>query len=210
MSDLPVKSNQICVANEKTWRFGMRKHVILSQLAMTLIVAGTGSVALADSQHYFIQMNVSTDESELIIKTARGAAGGCKFGAKKGCIRANKGDDVKFSLLLSGSNKCSLGDKSKWKLAEVMLGGKNSSGKPQTFGGFESETEVTSDFDFANKATGVLNPATANNDRQITIQNKNQYAYEVWYLVTADCVDKNGAVLKTITVDPRVVNEGKL
>ena len=188
----------------------MRKHMIFSQLAMTLVVAGAGSVAVADSQHYFIQMNVSADESELTISTARGAAGGCKLGSQKGCIRANRGDDVKFSLLLSGSNKCSMGDDSKWELGEVKLGGKNSPRKPQTFGGFETDTEVTSDFDFANKATGVLNPATAKSDRQITIHNKNQYAYEVWYLVTADCVDKNNAKLKTITIDPRVINEGKL
>lgn len=187
----------------------MRKHMILPQLTMTLMVAVICSVAVADSQHYFIQMSVNNDESGLTINTARGDAGGCKLGSKKGCIRANKGDDVKFSLLLSGSTKCSLGDRSNWKLADVMLGGKNSSRKPQTFGGFETDTEVTSDFDFANKATGVLKPATANTDRQITIHNKNQYAYEVWYLVTADCVDNTGAVLKTISIDPRVVNEGK-
>lgn len=187
----------------------MNKYIVLPQLALSLMVAGTCSVALADS-HYFIQMNVNNAESELTITTDRGDAGGCKLGARKGCIRANKGEDVKFSLLLSGNSNCSLGERSKWKLGDVMLGGKNSSRKPQTWGGFENETQVTSDFDFADKATGVLNLASAKSDRRITIHNKNQHAYEVWYLVTADCVDKNGAVLKTISVDPRVINEGKL
>lgn len=188
----------------------MRKNMFLSQLAMTVLVTGACSVALAGSQHYFVQMVVNSSESELTITTDRGDAGGCKLGAKKGCIRANRGDDVRFSLLLSGSNRCSLGENSTWKLAEVMLGGKNSPRKPQTFGGFENETEVTSDFVFANKATGVLKPDTTPSDRQITIHDKNKHAYEVWYLVTADCVDTNGAVLKTISVDPRVVNEGDL
>lgn len=187
----------------------MRIHVLFSKLVMGLVVAGSCSVALAES-HYFIQMNVNSAESELNITTDRGDAGGCSIGSNKGCIRANKGEEIKFSLLLSGNTACSLGEGANWKLADVMLGGKNSSRKPQAWGGFESETEVTADFDFANKSTGVLNPATARNDRQITIHNKNQYAYKVWYLVTADCVDNNGSVLKTITVDPRVVNEGKL
>ena len=145
-----------------------------------------------------------------MITTNKGDAGGCSgFSKKKGCVLANRGDrGVKVSFLLAGSVKCSVGNGVKWKLGNVTLGGKDSSSKPSTWGGFAADAEVLADFDFYDATSGVLNPAAAQSDRQITILDKNSSAYVVWYKVTADCLDAGGAVVKSIMTDPRIVNEG--
>ena len=176
-------------------------------LATVLSIAGFCSVAVADI-HYFVQMKVNSQETKLDIKTNKGDAGGCSGSSKKGCIRANQGDQIKASFLLAGNTKCKEAAGSYWKLGDVFLGGKNSSGKPTTWGGFDNDQQVKDDFYFSNAAEGKLN-STKVNDRQITIEDKNSSIYEIWYKVTADCVDTAGLVLKTISVDPRVKNEGK-
>ena len=168
-------------------------------------------MAMADI-HYFVQMKVNAQESELTIKTGRKEAGGCPAGKRKGCIKANQGDEIKFSFLLAGNTKCSEADDARWKLSEVLLGGKDSGSKPDAngWGGFTNDAEVTSDFDFADAATGKLAPTATLGDRQMTFEDRNGYEYDIWYLVKADCVDGEGTVLKTISVDPRVINKGKL
>ena len=188
----------------------MKKYLALVQLSTILVSAAICSVAIADI-HYFVQMNVNAQETELEITTPRKDAGGCPLGKKKGCIRANRGDQIKFSFQLTGDAKCTLADGASWKLSEVFLGGKNSSGKPDPngWGGLSGDAEVTHDFDFADAAKGTLK-SLSRSDRQLTFFDKNEHKYEIWYLVTADCVDRNNSVLKTISVDPRVVNEGKL
>jgi hypothetical protein len=95
-----------------------------------------------------------------------------------------------------------------WKLRDVTLGGKNSSSKPDTWGGFTSDTQVTKDFDFADAAKGILTPVSPKSDRQIMIHDKNQSAYIIFYKVTADCIDASGNVVNTITTDPRIENKG--
>ena len=74
----------------------MKKYIALVQLSAILAAAGVCSVAMADI-HYFVQMKVNNQETELDIKTPKGDAGGCTGFKKKGCIRANKGDEIKFS-----------------------------------------------------------------------------------------------------------------
>ena len=168
----------------------------------------TGSLALADV-HYFIQMHVNDAETEMVIDTRKGDAGGCSgLNRKKGCIRANRGDQIKVSFLLSGNAKCSASEGAVWKLGDVVLGGKNSSSKPGSWGGFGSDTQVTNDFDFADAGKGILNTISPSNDRQITITDKNKSSYIIFYKVTADCVDASGNSLKTIATDPRIENKG--
>ena len=159
--------------------------------------------------HYFVQMKVNAQETELVIKTAKGDAGDCQSSnRKKGCIRANKFDQIKVSFLLAGDTKCSETDGEKWKLKDVTLA-KDASSKPTTWGGFTAGGDVDKDLNFKNPGTGVLNTVGTNSDRQITIENRNQSKFVVWYKVAAVCVDSSGATLKTITTDPRMENGGR-
>lgn len=181
----------------------------LKYLVLIFFLTGIWSVVVADT-HYFVQMNVDPNETKLVITTNKGDAGGCRgFSKKKGCVLANHGDrDVKVSFLLAGDVKCNAGIGAKWKLGNITLGGKDSSGKPTTWGGFAADLAVLADFDFYDAVSGVLNSAAPKSDRQITILDKNSSAYVVWYKVTADCLDAGGAVVKSIMTDPRIVNEG--
>lgn len=180
-----------------------------TQYFLALILVCVCFNVQADTQ-YFVQMKLNAQESGLEITTHKFDAGCSGFGKKKGCITAHKGDkNLKFSFLLAGKTKCTRPDGDHWKLSQVSLGGKGSSSKPNTWGGFASDTEVTHDFDFSDPVTGVLNPAGPSNDRQITISDKNDYAYEVWYKVEAICVDvKDAPVGSPINADPRIINEG--
>jgi len=178
------------------------------RLFLIFLLTGICSVAVADI-HYFVQMTVHASENELTIKTDRNSAGGCRIGREKGCVRAKQGErDIKLSFLLAGNTKCNLTNGVDWKLKDVTLGGKNSSSKPSSWGGFGTDGDVKGDFDFQDADTGVLNPYTTPSDRQITILDKNKNAYFLYYKVTAECLDGSGNVLKTITTDPRVINEG--
>jgi len=194
----------------------MYKYNHIKKILIGLVLvffSGICTVAVADI-HYFVQMKVNQQEDELVIKTNKGDAGGCTGSKYKGCVKANRNDDIKVSFLLAGNTKCNLENGVKWKLADVILGGYYTSGdgsKPEDdgWGGFAVDSDVDQDFTFADLATGVLKPVSAKTDRQIIIRDKNTNVYGVWYKVTADCIDASGGIVKTISVDPRVINEGK-
>ena len=181
----------------------------LQGLLLISFLLGVSAVAVADI-HYFVQMRVNANETDLVIKTQKGDAGGCSgFSRKKGCVRANVNDDIKVSFLLAGNSKCDATEGGEWRFKDVTLGGLDGSSKPSAWGGFATGDKVDKDFKFLNPATGVLAPETKS-DRQLTIRDKNQSEYIVWYKVTAECVDAGDKVYKEITTDPRIENKGTI
>ncbi len=187
---------------------GVVKRYIFG-LVLGLSLAAVAPAALANN-HYFIQMKVKNG-SELDIRTNKKETGDCRgMSKKKGCVRVPVDDrNLKVSFLLAGNSKCKRANGAKWKLSGVTLGGKGSSKKPASWGGFERDQEVKKDFVFLDAGKGTLQPSSASSDRIFTISDKNQSTYTVWYKVEAICVDARGTTFGApIFSDPRIENTG--
>lgn len=163
--------------------------------------------------NYFVQMKVK-NQTELKITTKSSATGGCPSIAKKGCIKAaKKAGEFEFTFLLAGKTTCTrdyVDASATWKLKAVYLGGFDGN-KPGSFGfvaGADFD-KVDNDFNVADMATGLLtleaNPRT---DRIISITDKNEAKYDVWYKIVAECERNDGDSPYQITSDPRVRNGG--
>ena len=159
----------------------------LLQLVMVICLVGFCSVVQAQA---VVQLRVNVAEDKLIIETP----GTCKkLPVTDGCLFATRGNThVNFNLV--GNKDCSESGK-KWELDSVVLG--TSEGSPGSIG-----SVAAADFD-AVEATGFVNP-TSINASHIAIQNYNSKAYDIWYTVTAICVDGTSV----IDSDPRIENDG--
>ena len=73
------------------------------------------------------------------------------------------------------------------------------------------QTKLADDFNFADEATGRLNKEDGSNRNSIVIfdNNNSVNGYNIWYKVTAVCVDNDGKVLDTVETDPRINNGGR-
>jgi hypothetical protein len=119
-------------------------------------------------------------------------------------VGRNRKARIDFSFI--GDRRCNLQQGARWNLDEVYLGGKNSANKPLSWGNLDAD--VQADFNVADATSGLLNKESGSNDQSIIIFDDNNYAYDIWYLVTAVCVAENGRRLAVIESDPRIKNGG--
>ena len=178
------------------------------RLLVVLTAIGFYSAAQAARVDYKVDVRLNDQHSGLDVETK----GKCAKKNHKGCIDVAKGTQAKFRFKLKGNTSCKLQGGKKWVFGEVFLGGKDSEDKPTSWGGFENDAEVRADFNFANEKTGQLNKEDNSDNDDIYIYNNNnsRVPYDIWYKVTAVCVDKHGnAVGDPIETDPRIKNGGR-
>ena len=170
--------------NKKTNR---NKNILITGMLLSLMFTFSSAHA-----QVVVQMLVNDTEDKLVIETP----GRCKKQPNPpGCVFATRGaSHINFNL--TGNKRCSASGKS-WELDSVLLS-MTADGSPGNL-----TDMAASDFN-ADKITGVVNPLTFNGNH-IGIQNNNSGVYDIWYTVTAYCVDGGS----TIDTDPRVENDGR-
>ena len=177
----------------------------LLQLVTVLVAFGFCSIAQAQVNNYPVQIQVNNVETELLVVEK----GRCSSNNHKGCIEVPQGKKarIKFSL---DDKQCKKPDGVKWEMGEVYLGGKNSSSKPAPSDWGNLDPEVEADFNVADVITGRLNKESGSNKNSIVIFDENLalVEYDIWYKVTAVCVDRNGKELEELETDPRIKNGG--
>lgn len=189
----------------------MKKYEMKSGLMQLLVVMITitfCSVAQAARVNFPIDVALNDDHTALEVETN----GRCANNNHKGCVEVAQGTQARLDFSFTGWKSCSLPDGRRWELGDVYLGGKNSATKPTSWGGFQNDYEVITDFNFADEATGRLNKEDGSNRNSIVIFDNNNSrtgGYDIWYKLTAVCVDRDGNVLETIETDPRIKNGGK-
>jgi len=179
----------------------------LIQLLVVLTVVAFCSVAQAQRVNHNVDVKLNSGHTGLDVDTN----GNCVNNNHKGCREVAKGTQARFDFSFTGPKRCNLEDGRRWELSEVYLGGKNSADKPTSWGGFQNDADVRDDFNFADEATGLLNKEDGSNSNSIVIFDNNNSVggYDIWYKVTAVCVDSAGDILKTIETDPRIKNGGR-
>ena len=171
------------------------------KLVIGTALMGVMFASHAHARQYNIDMELNAAQTEMRAVTR----GNCDH---DGCVQTEKGHDADIHFHLKNEfTDCNRAAGATWELTSVYLGGKNSPTKPSAWGGLDAE--VTSDFDVFNAASGVLNHTNGSNKRKISISNKNEYVYDIWYTVVASCVATDGTVLGILELDPRVSNVGK-
>ena len=174
---------------------------LLFQLATLFAVMGASAPVMAVSS-YTVQLKINDDQT-MLEATTRGR---CARNDQKGCLRVKKNRTARFNFVLKGDTSCNRPGGYRWNLGGVYLGGKGSETKTGTWGSLD--TEVQEDFSVANAASGLLNKASGSNQGKIVITDQNQHKYDIWYKVTANCVDMSGQTIATIEMDPRIENDG--
>ena len=128
-----------------------------------------------------------------------------------GCIKVKKNKKSKIYFHLTGDTTCSLTNGTNWELNAVYLGGYESSSKPGSFGFDSTSTanwkKVESDFEVTNRTSGKVK-TIEKSAKKLSIYNKNQNAYVVWYKIEAICKRSDGNAPYVTTSDPRVRNGG--
>jgi len=178
------------------------KKRVLLQLAMLIVATGFYSVTQAQVDNITVQLALDANQTKLLATTV----GSCQKANHKGCVNVKKDRKARIHYVLKGNTNCNKPGGKKWKLGDVYLGGKNSANKPGVWGNLDQE--VRADFNVADAASGRLNGEAGSNDQQIIISDQNKYKYDIWYKVTANCVDSDGKVKATIETDPRIENDG--
>lgn len=160
------------------------------------------------------EVKLEIKDNKLVIKSGKTANNCALFGnGKKGCIKVLKDEESNIIFHLSGETKCTLESGTTWKLNAVYLGGFNSPEKPDPmkfgFGATDAAdyAKVKADFDIADKNTGLVNTISPT-DKKLTISDKNQSKYEVWYTIEAKCEREDRKTAHITTTDPRVKNGG--
>lgn len=172
------------------------------QLFSVLALAGFYPLAQAQVDNLTVQLSLDADQIKLNPTTH----GSCGNNNHPGCINIPADNKARIHFVLTGNRQCNRPRGQTWNLSEVYLGGKNSAGKPGSWGDLDAEIEA--DFNVANSRSGLLNPEPSSNEQQIVIFDGNNYAYDVWYKVVATCVDQGGVAIATIETDPRLENGG--
>lgn len=172
----------------------------LMQLTLIVVLAGWYPAAHAQVKNMTVALQVNAAQNGMDVTTR----GSCARKNHNGCVDVPVKKKARIQFILNGNRKCNGGT---WNLSGVYLGGKNSPEKTGSWGNLDSE--VQSDFSVANASTGLLNPDSGSNKQKIVIFDANKHAYDIWYKVTADCVnDSNGSIMNTINTDPRIKNGG--
>ena len=167
-----------------------------------LALMGMFSAAQAQTDNVNVQLTLNSSQTELDITTR----GNCSDNNQNGCVEVGKNRKARSNFSFTGGRKCDQQEGARWNLDEVYLGGKNSTSKPRSWGNLDSE--VQADFNVADASSGLLNKEGGSNDQSIIIFDQNNYAYDIWSLVTAVCVAENGSRLAVIESDPRIKNGG--
>lgn len=176
---------------------------LVTKAALAAFVFGAFFAGTASARTYNVDMELDASQTEMIAV----GRGNCKKDNHPGCVETKKGHAADIHFFLKNTfTDCNKAEGAKWQLSAVYLGGKDSPAKPAAWG--DLDAEVIDDFEVADAASGLLKHANGSNQRKISISNKNQHAYSIWYTVVASCVDSAGAVLGTVEVDPRVTNVG--
>jgi hypothetical protein len=156
-----------------------------------------------------VELSISGDK--LSMDTSKGKNDCQLFTSRnKGCIRLKRNEKSKIEFHLTGEANCTLESGTKWKLNAVYLGGFNSDSKPTEGFGFTSDAnfdKVNKDFNGVNKMSGLVTPVDKR-DKKITINDKNENKYNVWYKIEAICEREDGEAAHTTSFDPRVRNGG--
>lgn len=189
----------------------MKNRQVRNRLLPLLVVAttvGFYSAAQAQVVNHTVQMSLNEAQTVLDVDTR----GRCANNNHNGCIEVAPGTQARIQFTMVGENlrHCTRPGGSHWKIGEVYLGGKGSTGKPSSWGGFQNDAEVQADFSFANAATGQLNKGSGSNQNSIIVHDSNSSpnGYDIWYKVTAVCVDSGGDVIGEVETDPRIKNGG--
>ena len=174
----------------------MKNEKVNKGLFYLLVLAfaiGFYTNAHAQRVNHNVELRVNEANGVLDVTTR----GNCGNANHPGCIDVARGTTARFNFSFVGNRACSQAPDSTWVAGEVYLGGKGSADKPGSWGGFENDTEVQADFSFADASTGRLAKDAGSNQNSIVILNDNNSAngYDIWYTVTADCVDGDGNVL---------------
>lgn len=178
----------------------------LFRLLVLVFAIAFCSMAHAQRVNHNIELRLNETATMLDITTK----GNCANANHPGCIDVARGTTARFNFSFVGNRSCNLASGSSWVAGEVYLGGKNSVDKPGSWGGFENDAQVQADFNFVDAATGLLAKEAGSNQNSIVIFDDNMSAngYDIWYMVTADCVDSGGNVLGQVETDPRIKNGG--
>ena len=183
----------------------MKNHLAenrLLQLLVVLAAIGFYSVAQAQRTNITVQLELNGNQKKLEVTTR----GQCSNNNHNGCIVVRQGTQARINFSFVGKKQCKLPGGVSWKVGEVFLGGKGSLSKPGRWGGLDEQ--VQADFNVADAASGLLNKESGSNDQSIVIFDDNHNKYDIWYKVTAVCVNGDGSVIDTVETDPRIKNEG--
>lgn len=172
------------------------------QVFALLAVAGFCTMAQAQVDNVAVQLALDSGQNMLNVTTR----GNCSDNNHNGCVTVRQGTQARINFSLVGNKQCNRAGDAFWELGEVYLGGKNSQGKPGYWGSLDDE--VQADFNVADAANGRLYGESGSNDQSIVIFDQNNYEYDIWYKVTAVCVDGGGSIIDTIETDPRIKNGG--
>jgi hypothetical protein len=180
-----------------------KNRLVLLLVVMTAV--GFYSTAQAQRVNHNVQMRLNAAQTGLDVETH----GQCVNNNHKGCIEVAHNTQGRLKFTLVESN-CKLPGGNKWEIGEAYLGGKGSLTKPTSWGGFQNDNAIQADFNLANTATGLLVKESGSNKNSIVIfdDNTTPNGYNIWYKVTAVCVDNNGDVVGNAETDPRIKNGG--
>ena len=175
----------------------------LFQLLVVLVAIGFYPVAQAQLVNINVQVQLDGAQDKLEVTTK----GQCSNNNHKGCIHVRKGTQARINFLFVGDKQCKRPGGVSWEIGEVYLGGKGSMSKPGSWG--DLDAQVQADFSVADAASGRLNKGAGSNKQSIVIINNNKNAYDIWYKVTAVCVNGNGSTVGVpAETDPRIKNGG--
>jgi hypothetical protein len=181
----------------------------LIQFLVVLAAIGFYSMAQAQRVPHPAQLRLNEAQTVVEIETV----GKCANDNHNGCIEVAQGTQgrLKFTLVGENANQCNLPGGNKWEIGEAYLGGKGSLTKPNSWGGFQSDSEVKADFNFVNATTGQLQKEAGSNSNSIVIFDENMALnwYNIWYKVTVVCVDNHGNAVGELVADPRIKNGGR-
>jgi len=167
-----------------------------------LALMGIVSVAQAQTDNVNVQLTLDSSQTALDITTR----GNCSDNNENGCVEVGRNKKARINFSFTGQRNCDLQEGARWNLDEVYLGGKDSVDKPRSWGYLDAQ--VQADFNVADAGSGLLNKDSGSNDQSIIIFDQNNYAYDIWYLVTAVCVASDGSRLAVVESDPRIKNGG--
>jgi hypothetical protein len=187
----------------------MINHQVKSRLLQVLVltaVIGFNPLALAQVENYTVQMRLNGNQTELDVESK----GRCSKNNHKGCIEVPHKKKAKVNFSFVGKKQCNRPAGVSWEVGEVYLGGKDKSDKPGSSGWGNLDADVKADFNVADAVSGRLNKEAGSNKNSIVISDENILPYEIWYKVTAVCVDGSGKIIDTIETDPRIKNGGSL
>ena len=183
----------------------MKKYLAYNrrlQLLVVLAAIGFYPVAQAQMVNVNVQMQLDSAQRKLEVTTM----GQCSSHNHNGCIDVKKGTQARINFSFVGNKQCNRSGGVSWEIGEVYLGGKGSLSKSGNWGGLDDQ--VQADFSVADAASGRLNKGAGSNKQSIVITNNNYKAYDIWYKVTAICVNESGSTVAVVETDPRIKNGG--